>query len=480
MATSPAGFLFTDFMAEKKCRVEDEDMDLMDSNHGLFLSQDLFSPLTYETPMSAINHAQLPDGSPSLLNLQRLHPRGAGMKVTSLAEENELDSTWLDDPDNLDAPFGGVGRQVTEYEWPDQTWPESWGPQPPELFKNSNSGRSAVAKTMGLPGQMTQGNLITLHLANLTANLQAQQDERKPFQNIEITKGKLQNDQQLSSGQGEVQMPCMGDPELAAAAIEAAQRPSGSSQRCDAGSVPPAQWQNTTTVMLRNIPNKYNRALLLDELDNAGFAQTYDFLYLPIDPETSANRGYAFINLCEPNVAWLVRLMYEGQKMGKFNSDKVVSVVPAALQGFEANYAHYSSARVNRGPAETRPLFLRQPSCMPSPTTQRRRGGRRSQGSLIDQATRGQPSLQKDANNTTGQSADKPLYYFGVQGSGPTSPGEVLPKTTTNDNAEQAVQQTKPQTISTSVRFCQDCGGKARMEFKFCQFCGAKLQFNPS
>jgi len=454
-------------------------MDPMDSNHGLFVSQDLFSPLTYEKPMPATNQAQLSDGSPSLLSLQRLHPRGAGMKVTSVAEENELDSAWQDDPDVFDAPFGGVGRQVTEYEWPDQTWPESWGPQPPELFKNYNSGRSAVAKTTGLPGQLTQSNLITLHLAQLTENLEAQQDEINHLHSIGITQGKPQNYQQLSSAQGGVQLPVMGDPELAAAAINAAQRPLGSSQT-DASSVPPAQWQNTTTVMVRNIPNKYNRALLMEELDSAGFAQTYDFLYLPIDPETSANRGYAFINFGDPSVAWLVRLMYEGQKMGKFNSDKVVSVVPAALQGFEANHAHYSSARVNRGPAETRPLFLRQPSCALSPTAQRRRGGRRSQGSLIDQAMRGQPRLQKDAINPTGQIANKPLFYFGVQGNGPASPDEVPQKAATDDHAYQAEQQTQPQANKRSVRFCQDCGGKARMEFKFCQFCGAKLQFNPS
>lgn len=48
--------------------------------------------------------------------------------------------------------------------------------------------------------------------------------------------------------------------------------------------------------------------------------------------------------------------------MSRFNSAKVVSVTPATLQGFQANYMHYSSARVNRGDPSARPLFLREPS----------------------------------------------------------------------------------------------------------------------
>jgi hypothetical protein len=37
-----------------------------------------------------------------------------------------------------------------------------------------------------------------------------------------------------------------------------------------------------TTVMIKNIPNKYTQRILLGEIDKR-FAGTYDFLYLPID-----------------------------------------------------------------------------------------------------------------------------------------------------------------------------------------------------
>ena len=212
----------------------------------------------------------------------------------------------------------------------------------------------------------------------------------------------------------------------------------------------PADWQSVTTVMLRNLPNKYSQPMLLEELNQAGFAGGYDFMYLPIDPETHANRGYAFINFVSPDFAWLARRTYEGQKMGKFNSEKLVSVVPAALQGFEANYSHYSTARVNRGPAETRPVFLRE-SSMPKTKPERKRGGRRNQGSLIDMAAR---QLQKKEVSSPSSPQSKNQGYVGIPGP-MGSKGEP-------DSQEQ-------------VRYCANCGGKAHMDFRFCQFCGTPL-----
>jgi hypothetical protein len=37
-----------------------------------------------------------------------------------------------------------------------------------------------------------------------------------------------------------------------------------------------------TTLMIRNIPNKYSQAAVLDEI-NEQFLGTFDFFYLPID-----------------------------------------------------------------------------------------------------------------------------------------------------------------------------------------------------
>jgi len=215
----------------------------------------------------------------------------------------------------------------------------------------------------------------------------------------------------------------------------------------------PSEWQSVSTVMARNLPNKYNQQMLLDELNGAGFAGAYDFLYLPIDPETCANRGYAFINFISSTYAWMMRTTYEGQKMGKFNSDKVVSVVPAALQGFEANYAHYSTSRVMRGPPQTRPLFLRE--CGQKVKTERRRGGRRTQGSLIDLAVR---QKGEDPGHGHGDHRGQRVPYGQIGHIGLTG------------KSDGAI----PGSDLSQVRFCS-CGGKAQTEFRFCQFCGVSL-----
>merc|ERR1719377_181029 len=52
-----------------------------------------------------------------------------------------------------------------------------------------------------------------------------------------------------------------------------------------------------TTVMLRNIPNRYTQGHLVNLLDENGFRSLYDFVYLPMDFRNGVNLGYAFVNL---------------------------------------------------------------------------------------------------------------------------------------------------------------------------------------
>lgn len=54
-----------------------------------------------------------------------------------------------------------------------------------------------------------------------------------------------------------------------------------------------------TTVMIKNIPNKYTQKMLLERID-VKHAGRYDFFYLPIDLKNNCNVGYAFINMSDP------------------------------------------------------------------------------------------------------------------------------------------------------------------------------------
>ncbi|KAF8413623.1 hypothetical protein HHK36_001615 [Tetracentron sinense] len=55
-----------------------------------------------------------------------------------------------------------------------------------------------------------------------------------------------------------------------------------------------------TTLMIKNIPNKYTSKMLLAAIDE-NHKGTYDFLYLPIDFKNKCNVGYAFINMVSPS-----------------------------------------------------------------------------------------------------------------------------------------------------------------------------------
>lgn len=113
-----------------------------------------------------------------------------------------------------------------------------------------------------------------------------------------------------------------------------------------------------TTLMIKNIPNKYCLTSLVDDIDT-NFRGKYDFLYLPIDFENACNLGYAFINFIEPMHILLMYELYEAKRWKKFNSVKACHLSYAKLQGKFKLVSHFDkSSLVSKLESDKRPLVL--------------------------------------------------------------------------------------------------------------------------
>ncbi|KAK8665269.1 hypothetical protein V6N13_005440 [Hibiscus sabdariffa] len=148
-----------------------------------------------------------------------------------------------------------------------------------------------------------------------------------------------------------------------------------------------------TTVMIKNIPNRYTREMLKDFLDqhcmnmnmnrnysnNGGVADeepsfsAFDFLYLPVDfmyvsnilhtllafdvmfhgneiampvffrhgCSTKLNKGYAFVNFTNPRAARRFFDACHGEHWDRFQSTKIREICCAKLQGIEQLVRHF-------------------------------------------------------------------------------------------------------------------------------------------
>jgi len=98
-----------------------------------------------------------------------------------------------------------------------------------------------------------------------------------------------------------------------------------------------------TTVMLRNIPNDYNRSMLENLFNSQGFFGHYDFVYLPVDFGRQCSLGYAFVNLVNHMSAQQFFLRFSGFQSWGLPTRKVATVEWAKprCQGLEAHVNRY-------------------------------------------------------------------------------------------------------------------------------------------
>jgi len=143
--------------------------------------------------------------------------------------------------------------------------------------------------------------------------------------------------------------------------------------------------QTKTTVMIRNMPNNYTRTMVLELLDQNGFTGQYDFVYLPIDFETKACLGYAFINMVDAAAANCFWSTFNGFSSWSIPSRKVAGVSwSGPHQGLEAHIERYrnSSIMSDSTPDDYKPIILSKGVRTPFPSATRklrmsRQSGRR-------------------------------------------------------------------------------------------------------
>lgn len=125
-----------------------------------------------------------------------------------------------------------------------------------------------------------------------------------------------------------------------------------------------------TTVMLRNIPNRYTQSMLLEVLIEQGFRGLYDFVYLPMDFRNGVNLGYAFVNLLTNEDALHFMCVFQGFSKWFVDSVKVCEVSWAhPHQGRQEHVERYRNSPVMHPsmPEEYKPMIFRKGMRVPFP-----------------------------------------------------------------------------------------------------------------
>jgi RNA recognition motif-containing protein len=114
-----------------------------------------------------------------------------------------------------------------------------------------------------------------------------------------------------------------------------------------------------TSLMVRNIPNKYTQQMLLTEfMENGHGPGVIDFFYLPIDFKNRCNRGYAFINFVDHKDILAFHRRYFGKHWRTFNSDKICDITYARIQGKAAMLKRFENSALMEKDDEYKPLVF--------------------------------------------------------------------------------------------------------------------------
>ena len=113
-----------------------------------------------------------------------------------------------------------------------------------------------------------------------------------------------------------------------------------------------------TSLMVRNIPNKYTQQMLLAEFTENVMVPVRLIFLLPIDFKNKCNRGYAFVNFVECRDIVPFHRQYFGQNWRVFNSDKICDITYARIQGKANMLKRFENSALMEKEEEYKPLVF--------------------------------------------------------------------------------------------------------------------------
>lgn len=118
-------------------------------------------------------------------------------------------------------------------------------------------------------------------------------------------------------------------------------------------------YDQRTSLMIRNIPNKYTQQEFINEINShRELRDKFDFFYLPIDFKNKCNIGYCFLNVgsCVDIVDFYQ--IFNNRVWTKYNSDKVCLISYAKIQGKESLVNRFKNSSLMKKHYEFRPLLF--------------------------------------------------------------------------------------------------------------------------
>lgn len=110
-----------------------------------------------------------------------------------------------------------------------------------------------------------------------------------------------------------------------------------------------AHAEEVVTLVLRSIPSRCTRSLLIQDIEQRGFKGTIDFLYLPRDFSSHVCRGYSILNFRSAELARSFAATYHGLSVARgilgAQERVVLGVGVAELQGFQQNVRVFLTRR---------------------------------------------------------------------------------------------------------------------------------------